>query len=185
MNISLQCASSEEDDDEDDADVVVDNDSDFLSTTYTWNLRNVPKLRINDAEGVCNLTLSPQLEQHNAIDTSKVRAATPTPMTTLTSTTALSMEAPPTTMATTTSATTEAQSQKVKSNQCDVSLDTQYYYDIVTIYSCFSSWITWSAPGPGQIVRKSSTSKSELSLPNATRFANMLVPFLAGNQLVI
>lgn len=55
---------------------------DFLSTSYTWNLRNVPKLRINDATtSVRNLTLSPQLkpETHNAIDISKVRAATPTP----------------------------------------------------------------------------------------------------------
>lgn len=60
-----------------------DSDSDdFLSTSYTWNLRNVPKLRINDATtSVRNLTLSPQLkpETHNAIDISKVRAATPTP----------------------------------------------------------------------------------------------------------
>ncbi|KAH8284669.1 hypothetical protein KR018_011171 [Drosophila ironensis] len=37
------CPSDQETDDDDD-------DSDFLSTTYTWNLRNVPKLRINDAE---------------------------------------------------------------------------------------------------------------------------------------
>lgn len=60
-----------------------DSDSDdFLSTSYTWNLRNVPKLRINDATtSVRNSTLSPQLkpETHNAIDISKVRAATPTP----------------------------------------------------------------------------------------------------------
>lgn len=55
-------------DDEDD-----DDDSDFLSTTYTWNLRNVPKLRVSDAE-------SPQLETpDNAADTSKVRPPTPTP----------------------------------------------------------------------------------------------------------
>jgi len=102
----------DDDDDENDADVEAeDNDSDFLSTTYTWNLRNVPKLRVNDADGVCNLTLSPQLEsepEHNAIDTSKV------PMPTLTSTTQLSMEAPPTTTATTTMTTVESPSQKVK-----------------------------------------------------------------------
>lgn len=60
---------------ETDADAA-DDDSDFLSTSYTWNLRNVPKLRINDATSARNLTLSPQL---NAIDISKVRAATPTP----------------------------------------------------------------------------------------------------------
>lgn len=54
-----------------------DDDSDFLSTSYTWNPRNVPKLRINDAASACNLTQ--QLEAHNAIDISKVRAATPTP----------------------------------------------------------------------------------------------------------
>ncbi|KAL7723039.1 hypothetical protein ACLKA6_010515, partial [Drosophila palustris] len=94
-----------------------DNKSDFLSTTYTWNLRNVPKLSINDAEGVCNLTLSPQqeleLEQHNAIDTSKVRAATPTPMSTRVSTAQLSLEAPPTTTTTTTTTTADAQSQKL------------------------------------------------------------------------
>lgn len=59
-----------------DADAAED-DSDFLSTSYTWNPRNVPKLRINDAASACNLTQ--QLETHNAIDISKVRAATPTP----------------------------------------------------------------------------------------------------------
>ncbi|XP_017961949.1 uncharacterized protein LOC108654870 isoform X3 [Drosophila navojoa] len=61
---------AEERDGDDDDD---DDDSDFLSTTYTWNLRNVPKLRVSDAE-------SPQLETPaNASDTSKVRPATPTP----------------------------------------------------------------------------------------------------------
>lgn len=115
-NISSEYEDDDDDDDDEDeeADVEVeeDNDSDFLSTTYTWNLRNVPKLRINDAEGVCNLTLSPQLEQHNAIDTSKVRAATPTPA--LTSTTQLSMKAPPTTTTAATMETpTEAQAQKL------------------------------------------------------------------------
>lgn len=68
--------------DAEDSDSNSDGD-DFLSTSYTWNLRNVPKLRINDATtSVRNLTLSPQLKQaetHNAIDISKVRAATPTP----------------------------------------------------------------------------------------------------------
>ncbi|XP_034478356.1 uncharacterized protein LOC117784663 isoform X3 [Drosophila innubila] len=115
---ALNISSDDEDVDEDDADVDAeadDNDSDFLSTTYTWNLRNVPKLRVNDAEGVCNLTLSPQLEpEHNAIDTSKVRAATPTPTPTLISTTQLSLEAPPTTTTTATATlTTEAPSQKL------------------------------------------------------------------------
>lgn len=72
--VASASSSEEEDDDED--------DSDFLSTTYTWNLRNVPKLRINegDVDAATDLTLSPQLElPGNAIDTSKVRAATPTP----------------------------------------------------------------------------------------------------------
>ncbi|KAH8371133.1 hypothetical protein KR093_006315 [Drosophila rubida] len=101
-NISSECESSD-----DDGDVAEDNnDSDFLSTTYTWNLRNVPKLRINDAEGVCNLTLSPQLELHNTSDTSKVRPATPTPAATASQ---LSMAAPPT--MTTRTPTEEAQSQ--------------------------------------------------------------------------
>ncbi|XP_030558099.1 uncharacterized protein LOC115760759 isoform X1 [Drosophila novamexicana] len=72
--VASASSSEEEDDDED--------DSDFLSTTYTWNLRYVPKLRINegDVDAATDLTLSPQLElPGNAIDTSKVRAATPTP----------------------------------------------------------------------------------------------------------
>ncbi|EDW01765.1 GH21624 [Drosophila grimshawi] len=66
-----------------------ENDSDFLSTTYTWNLRNVPKLSVSDAVGVCDLTLSPQLEapSHNADDTSKVRLATLEAATTATSAT--------------------------------------------------------------------------------------------------
>ncbi|XP_062137070.1 uncharacterized protein LOC133846253 isoform X1 [Drosophila sulfurigaster albostrigata] len=106
-NISSECDSSDLDEDEDEV-AKDNNDSDFLSTTYTWNLRNVPKLRINDAEGVCNLTLlSPQLEQHNTIDdTSKVRAATPTPTPTPT----------PASMSTSTTSTEEAahsQSQKL------------------------------------------------------------------------
>ncbi|XP_030368867.1 uncharacterized protein LOC115619971, partial [Scaptodrosophila lebanonensis] len=71
------------------------DDCDFLSTTYTWNLRNVPKLRVSDADeyDVYDLTLrptTPPQEEHqtqrsvdnSAInagvhDTSKVRAATP------------------------------------------------------------------------------------------------------------
>ncbi|KAH8297482.1 hypothetical protein KR044_012738 [Drosophila immigrans] len=111
-NISSECDSSDEDEDADEDDEVAvedNNDSDFLSTTYTWNLRNVPKLRINDAEGVCNLTLSPQLEQHNTIDTSKVRAATPTPA----AASQLSMEAPPTTSTSATESQSQSQSQKL------------------------------------------------------------------------
>ncbi|KAH8390188.1 hypothetical protein KR200_009284 [Drosophila serrata] len=70
-----------------------DSDSDFLSTTYTWNLRNVPKVRINDAEAEGELTLGHQrkelLEQElkqgqekkreQQEEQSKVRPATPTP----------------------------------------------------------------------------------------------------------
>ncbi|XP_039482535.1 uncharacterized protein LOC120445937 isoform X1 [Drosophila santomea] len=75
--------SSTEDEDED--------DSDFLNTTYTWNLRNVPKLRINDAEAEGELTLGtqarevPRQEQPQAkepcleAEPVKVRPATPTP----------------------------------------------------------------------------------------------------------
>ncbi|KAH8407628.1 hypothetical protein KR222_008253, partial [Zaprionus bogoriensis] len=85
--------SAEQVDDDADADVNVDEaeaedtmddeeqdgqDSDFLSTSYTWNLRNVPKLCVNDAAGACN----PMPEANNAPDISKVRAATPTPVTT-------------------------------------------------------------------------------------------------------
>ncbi|KAL7736013.1 hypothetical protein ACLKA6_002435 [Drosophila palustris] len=45
---AVNISSEDDDDDDDDDDVNVDeadNKSDFLSTTYTWNLRNVPKLR--------------------------------------------------------------------------------------------------------------------------------------------
>ncbi|XP_015039048.2 uncharacterized protein [Drosophila pseudoobscura] len=64
-----------------------DDGGDFLSTTYTWNLRNIPTLRINDdeAETDAELTLSPQQqplqkeEQKSMADTSNVRPATPTP----------------------------------------------------------------------------------------------------------
>ncbi|XP_032571210.1 uncharacterized protein LOC6608979 isoform X2 [Drosophila sechellia] len=68
-----------------------EDDSDFLNTTYTWNLRNVPKLRINDAEAEGELTLGhqarevPQQEQSQEKqpclepEPPKVRPATPTP----------------------------------------------------------------------------------------------------------
>ncbi|KAH8401457.1 hypothetical protein KR009_005547 [Drosophila setifemur] len=68
-----------------------EDDSDFLSTTYTWNLRNVPKLRINDAEAEGELTLGHQKKEeqkeameeehhyHLEPEQSKVRPATPTP----------------------------------------------------------------------------------------------------------
>ncbi|KRJ99346.1 uncharacterized protein LOC6529974 isoform X2 [Drosophila yakuba] len=77
--------SSTEDEDQD------EDDSDFLNTTYTWNLRNVPKLRINDAEAEGELTLGtqarevPRQEQPQAKESCleaepvKVRPATPTP----------------------------------------------------------------------------------------------------------
>ncbi|EDW79800.1 uncharacterized protein Dwil_GK17981 [Drosophila willistoni] len=48
--LKLPAASSQADE-ENETDTDTDNsstDSDFLSTTYTWNLRNAPKLRIND-----------------------------------------------------------------------------------------------------------------------------------------
>ncbi|XP_064543666.1 glutamic acid-rich protein isoform X2 [Drosophila montana] len=72
MKLPAVASSEEEDDGDNEED---EDDSDFLSTTYTWNLRNVPKVRINEGD------VSPQLElkPENAIDTSKVRAATPTP----------------------------------------------------------------------------------------------------------
>ncbi|KAH8347722.1 hypothetical protein KR084_000434 [Drosophila pseudotakahashii] len=68
-----------------------EDDSDFLSTTYTWNLRNVPKLRINDAEAEGELPVghqskeAPQEEQlgekepYLMPEPPKVRPATPTP----------------------------------------------------------------------------------------------------------
>ncbi|XP_016988906.1 uncharacterized protein LOC108051334 isoform X3 [Drosophila rhopaloa] len=68
-----------------------EDDSDFLNTTYTWNLRNVPKLRINDAEAEGELTVGhqakevPQEEQLKEreplleAEPPKVRPATPTP----------------------------------------------------------------------------------------------------------
>ncbi|XP_017077244.1 uncharacterized protein LOC108112016 isoform X3 [Drosophila eugracilis] len=69
-----------------------DDSSDFLNTTYTWNLRNVPKLRINDAEEEVELTLGHQAkevpevverrkekETHLEPEAPKVRPATPTP----------------------------------------------------------------------------------------------------------
>ncbi|XP_017001154.2 histone-lysine N-methyltransferase SETD1B isoform X3 [Drosophila takahashii] len=68
-----------------------EDDSDFLSTTYTWNLRNVPKLRINDAEAEGELPVghqakeAPQAEQlrekepYLKPEPPKVRPATPTP----------------------------------------------------------------------------------------------------------
>ncbi|XP_017016846.1 uncharacterized protein [Drosophila kikkawai] len=87
--IKLPEALPSEDEDEES-----DNESDFLNTTYTWNLRNVPKVRINDAEADGELTLGhqkkelPELEQeqseenkeaHLEPEQSKVRPATPTP----------------------------------------------------------------------------------------------------------
>ncbi|XP_034652430.1 nucleolin isoform X2 [Drosophila subobscura] len=76
--------SSDEDDDDD------DEDSDFLSTTYTWNIRNVPKLRINDeAEAEVEAETDTELRQQqkeepeeelkSVADIPKVRPATPTP----------------------------------------------------------------------------------------------------------
>ncbi|XP_017132015.2 uncharacterized protein LOC108149125 isoform X3 [Drosophila elegans] len=68
-----------------------EDDSDFLNTTYTWNLRNVPKLRVNDAEAEGELTVgnqakeAPQGQQPMKKDAfleaepTKVRPATPTP----------------------------------------------------------------------------------------------------------
>ncbi|XP_034129921.1 nucleolin isoform X2 [Drosophila guanche] len=57
-----------------------EDDSDFLSTTYTWNIRNVPKLRIND-EAETDAELRPQQEEElkSVADIPKVRPATPTP----------------------------------------------------------------------------------------------------------
>ncbi|KAH8339843.1 hypothetical protein KR067_000141 [Drosophila pandora] len=73
----------------------VDDDSDFLSTTYTWNLRNVPKLRINDTEAddekdelqgsseKLDKDMPEKREtvevEHLQVEQSKVRPATPTP----------------------------------------------------------------------------------------------------------
>lgn len=73
----------------------VDDDSDFLSTTYTWNLRNVPKLRINDTEADDEKDelqgssekldedmpekKEPVEVEHLQVEPSKVRPATPTP----------------------------------------------------------------------------------------------------------
>lgn len=73
----------------------VDDDSDFLSTTYTWNLRNVPKLRINDTEADDEKDelqgsskkldedmpekKEPKEVEHLQVEQSKVRPATPTP----------------------------------------------------------------------------------------------------------
>ncbi|KAH8285699.1 hypothetical protein KR054_012607 [Drosophila jambulina] len=84
---------SEDDEEQDDEDE--DSDSDFLSTTYTWNLRNVPKVRINDAEPDGELTLGHQTKElveqeqckehgqekkkEQLEEQSKVRPATPTP----------------------------------------------------------------------------------------------------------
>ncbi|KQS62756.1 uncharacterized protein Dere_GG20373, isoform E [Drosophila erecta] len=63
-----------------------EDDSDFLNTTYTWNLRNVPKLRINDAEAEGELTLGHQAREQPRekepcleAEPAKVRPATPTP----------------------------------------------------------------------------------------------------------
>nr|XP_016943519.1 uncharacterized protein LOC108019922 isoform X3 [Drosophila suzukii] len=74
-----------------------EDDSDFLNTTYTWNLRNVPKLRINDAEAEGELAVGhqtkempqekqlrekePFLEKDPFLEPEppKVRPATPTP----------------------------------------------------------------------------------------------------------
>ncbi|KAH8254360.1 hypothetical protein KR032_009667 [Drosophila birchii] len=86
--IKLPEAPPSEDEDENE-----DSDSDFLSTTYTWNLRNVPKVRINDAEADGELTLGhhkkelPEQQQERGQEEkkkqqeeqSKVRPATPTP----------------------------------------------------------------------------------------------------------
>ncbi|KAH8275456.1 hypothetical protein KR026_007684 [Drosophila bipectinata] len=69
---------------------VDDDDSDFLNTTYTWNLRNVPKLRINDTEaddekdelqGSSEKLKEdmPEKKELMEVEQAKVRPATPTP----------------------------------------------------------------------------------------------------------
>ncbi|XP_016957745.1 uncharacterized protein LOC108029756 isoform X3 [Drosophila biarmipes] len=69
-----------------------EDDSDFLNTSYTWNLRNVPKLRINDAEAEGELTVGHQtkdMPQEKQLrekapfpepEPPRVRPTTPTPL---------------------------------------------------------------------------------------------------------